>query len=149
MDLKFVFSIGENHYGLPVEVVDHTLPTVGTNSIPWMPSFHRGLFAYRGEIVPLLDIQPFLGVSEEGETEKGSVLIIKTNHGRFASQVRTPQFLSIPDAEWPLHESASLYPALDLRVELEGRSITLLNAERLHLQILQTLKDTFHHFHAA
>jgi chemotaxis signal transduction protein len=149
MDLKFVFSIGNGRYALPVEVVDHTLPDVVTSLVPWMPEFHLGLFPYRGEIVPLLDLRIFLNESIEAADDQGSVLVLNSEEGRYATRVKQPQFLSVPDVEWPLHPEASIFPALDQVVELDGQTFTMLNAERLRIQVQRTLKDVFADFSAA
>ncbi len=147
MDLKFLFQVGTEMYGIPVEVVEHTLPEVEAQPVPWMPGFHRGLFSYRGEIIPLVDIRPFLSSDPVERDLEGSILILNASSGRFATTVTAPRFLSVPDIEWPLHEQSSIHPALDQVVELEGSRFTMLNVDRLQIQLKRTLEEYFSPFH--
>jgi chemotaxis signal transduction protein len=150
VDLKFVFTIGRGLYALPVEAVDHTLAVVEAAPVPWMPAYHRGLFPYRGEILPLLDLRPFLNeYPAAGEEAEGSILVINAGQSRFAAAARSPQFISIPQVDWPLHPEASIFPALDSQMLVDGRSITLLNAERLQIEIQRALREHFRDLAAA
>jgi chemotaxis signal transduction protein len=139
----FIFRIGAGTWGFPTSVVQHTLPSVSTQLVPWMPAFHRGLFHVRGEILPLLDLRTFLNESASAPQTEPTVLMVNTGSFRFGTLVGTPRFISAPLDTLPLHPDASIYPALDAVGDADGQPYTLINPERLLIQITRQLHQNF------
>jgi chemotaxis-related protein WspB len=50
------FSVGPEDYAIESRQVIEVLPLVAARPIPRMPAFFRGVFTYRGQIVPLVDL---------------------------------------------------------------------------------------------
>jgi chemotaxis-related protein WspB len=50
------FTIGAEVYAVASRLVVEVLPLVPARPIPHMPPFVRGIFSYRGRIVPLVDL---------------------------------------------------------------------------------------------
>lgn len=139
----FIFGIGKGIYGFPASAIQQTLPSVQAQSIPWMPPFHHGLFHVRGEIIPLLDIRSFINEPDDEPQRETNVLVINTGSFRFGTLTGTPRFVPSPAEPWPLHPESSLWPALDSLGEHVGQSFTLINPERLMIQMTRLLKDQF------
>ncbi len=145
MDQSFIFRIAESTYGLPARAIQQTLVSVDVQPVPWMPAFHRGLFALRGEILPLLDLRRFIHEKDTAPEDGAVILIVDTGTFRFGTRTGTPRFLSSRPDDWTLHPMASLYPALDNHGTLEGDPdpITMINPERLAIQLIRALQTTF------
>lgn len=141
MESSFIFRLGASDYGLPASALMQTLEKVEAQLVAWMPSFHRGLFPLRGEILPLLDLRPFVNEDASQPEVGNTVLIVDTGNFRFGTLTGAPRYVSTPDEEYPLHPMISLYPALDGVGEVEGRSFTMISPERLEIQLVRAAKE--------
>lgn len=54
--LLIKFKIGDEYYALNTETVIEVIPLISLRRIPGTPSFFSGIFDYRGQIVPVIDI---------------------------------------------------------------------------------------------
>lgn len=55
--LVLLFNLGPDRYGIDVRQVVEIVPRLELRHIPNAPDFIAGLFRYRGEIVPVVDLQ--------------------------------------------------------------------------------------------
>jgi len=72
-----LFSIGEDTYAIPVELLLEIIIPQKIFSIPTTPSHVLGVINLRGNIVPIVDIRPALSLPQQSAL--GQVAIIK--HG--------------------------------------------------------------------
>ena len=54
--LLILFQIGAHHYGLNTDNIVEIIPAIPLRSLPGTPEYLAGIFDYRGEIVPVIDI---------------------------------------------------------------------------------------------
>jgi hypothetical protein len=143
MDASFIFQLGKSQFGFPAPAIQQTLVSVTAQPVPWMPSFHHGLFHLRGEILPLLDLRRFLNQDDRTPPDGNTVLIVNTGSFRFGTMTGAPRFVGAPEEPYPLHPEASLFPALDGAGEHEGKSFALISPERLQVQLVRAMQCEF------
>ena len=58
-----VFDVGDRRVGLPMAHVREIIEQSGVTPVPvpLSPDFVRGLFNLRGQVLPFLDLAPFVG----------------------------------------------------------------------------------------
>src|SRR3569623_2992226 len=59
--MLLLFSVGEDRIGLDVRHVIEVIPYVNLKRLPKTPAFVAGLFTYRNEAVPDIDVSKMLG----------------------------------------------------------------------------------------
>ncbi|MHB1404957.1 MAG: chemotaxis protein CheW [Desulfitobacteriaceae bacterium] len=60
-----IFALGQEEYGMPIEVVREITRLGDVRPIPQAPSFVRGLINLRGEAIPLIDLHIRFGIDKE------------------------------------------------------------------------------------
>lgn len=55
--LFLLFTLGEQRFALPARAVIEVLPRVPLKPIPQAPHWVGGVFAYRGQVVPVIDVR--------------------------------------------------------------------------------------------
>ncbi len=55
-ELHLLFSLGADRYALPASEVSEVLPLQRLKQLPEAPAWVAGLLAYRGEMIPVLDL---------------------------------------------------------------------------------------------
>lgn len=77
-----VFRLGSERYGITVDVVQNIRPLAALTRVPSVPDFYRGIVNLRGQIISVLDLRPFFGMSLE--TEATELIIVEANDLRIA-----------------------------------------------------------------
>ncbi len=72
-----LFSIGENTYAVPVELLTEIIISRKIFPVPTTPSHVLGVINLRGNIVPIVDIRPALSLPQQ--SVPGQIAIVK--HG--------------------------------------------------------------------
>jgi chemotaxis-related protein WspB len=54
--LLVLFSLGEQRYGLDAGVVELIVPALPTRAVPGTPPAVSGIFSFRGEVTPVIDL---------------------------------------------------------------------------------------------
>lgn len=54
--LALLFSIGPESYAIPARAVVEVVPRVQLRPVPRAPTWLAGVFAYRGEVIPVVDL---------------------------------------------------------------------------------------------
>jgi len=72
-----LFSIGEDTYAIPVELLTEIIISQKTFPVPTTPPHVLGVINLRGNIVPIVDIRPALSLPQQ--TVSGQIAIVK--HG--------------------------------------------------------------------
>ena len=74
--LYLLFSLGIERYALPACEVVAVLPRVPVKTLPGAPAWVAGVFAFRGELVPVLDLcQLSLGAPAVARTSTRTVVV--------------------------------------------------------------------------
>ena len=71
-----VFTLGAEHYALPIQVVNEIIRYAEPRSVASRTDWVRGVISLRGRIVPVYDIAARLGLSSE-LTEQAKIVIVE------------------------------------------------------------------------
>ena len=140
-----VFNVGDRRIGIPMtdvrEVIEPRL--IVPTPMPLMPAFVRGLFNHRGQIIPYLDLAPFLGAeaTPAGPANQRAVIVERGNF-RFATVGGEFETIAADPATFQAPADAALYPALDQEAKTRRGTFTVLHLDRLEACLAQTLKYT-------
>jgi chemotaxis-related protein WspB len=132
------FTVAGQTYAIESRRVIEVLPLVPARPIPHMPEFIRGIFTYRGRLVPLVDLAVRLAVGRIQERLSTRVIVVE-----YAAAAREPQHLGLvaenvisvcsaeeADASLPSLEFGDA-PFLGRILRIGGRTIQLLEVEKL------------------
>jgi chemotaxis-related protein WspB len=132
------FTVAGQTYAIESRRVIEVLPLVPARPIPHMPEFIRGIFTYRGRLVPLVDLAVRLAVGRLQERLSTRVIVVE-----YTAPAREPQQLGLvaenvisvcsaeeADASLPSLEFGDA-PFLGRILRIGGRTIQLLEVEKL------------------
>lgn len=141
MNSYCVFNIGEQRVGINMrhvrEIIDQdVIECVG---VPLAPAFMRGLFNLRGQVLPWLNLAPFVGARDSSTRAGDRAVIVERGEFRFAT---VGQRIETVDADEESLQPVldSLHPALDGEVTAEAGSFQLIHLDRLEACLTQSLK---------
>jgi chemotaxis-related protein WspB len=132
------FTVAQQTYAIESRRVIEVLPLVPARLIPHAPEYVRGIFTYRGRLVPLVDLALRLAVGRIQERLSTRVIVVE-----YAAPAREPQQLGLvaenvisvcsaeeADASLPSLEFHDA-PFLGRILRIGGRTIQLLEVEKL------------------
>ena len=132
------FTVAGQTYAIESRRVIEVLPLVPARPIPHMPDFIRGIFTYRGRLVPLVDLALLLAVGRLQERLSTRVIVVE-----YAAPGREPQQLGLvaenvisvcsaeeAEASLPSLEFGDA-PFLGRILRIGGTTIQLLEVEKL------------------
>ncbi len=132
------FTVAGQTYAIESRRVIEVLPLVPARPIPHMPEFIRGIFTYRGRLVPLVDLAVRLAVGRIQERLSTRVIVVE-----YSAAAREPQQLGLvaenvisvcsaeeADASLPCLEFGDA-PFLGRILRIGGLTIQLLEVEKL------------------
>lgn len=139
------FTVAGAAYFLPSRTVIEVLPLVPARPLPLMPSFLRGIFTYRGRLVPLVDLgRRFAAVdAAEKRPDRLSTRVIVVEFVLAEEEASHPVRLgliaenvvsirSAEDADIATEEMAlSHAPFLGRVLRLGGQTVQMIAVERL------------------
>ena len=70
------FSLGDGHYGIPIEHVSEILKMESITEVPKAPKYIEGVINLRGNVVPIIDLRKRFGMPEIEYTKKNKIIII-------------------------------------------------------------------------
>ena len=70
------FAIGGHPYAIPSRRIVEVLPLVAARPLPHGPDFLRGLFPYRGRLLPLVDLGVLLGAGTAPKLLSTRVIVV-------------------------------------------------------------------------
>ncbi len=73
------FTVAGERYGLELALVREVGPLRDLTPVPGAPSHFAGVTAFRGIVLPVLDLRRYLGLSSPGITQLDRLLIISSN----------------------------------------------------------------------
>lgn len=130
-----VFQLGQSSYALPIaNMLVIEFPLV-TTPLPFVPVWHSGITDLRGDIISVIDLRLFLGLTPATQTRAARVIVARSLQdeivvGLTVDAVQGIHRLDIariapPDAaEQPLASMRGMY-------DLNGLSLAVLNIEEL------------------
>ncbi len=130
------FQLGEELYGVELKYLTETRQSVPLRHIPCAPSHLVGIINLRGELLPVVDLHPILGLPQQQLRKVVPallILLLKGNKLAFAVS-RAKDILTFPTKEInPPPISLDPEHALFVRGELivNNRPLSLLDVERL------------------
>lgn len=137
-----IFALGQEEYGMPIEVVREITRLQEVRPIPQAPAYVRGLINLRGQAIPLIDLHVRFGIGsvpsglagsgkEEGKQEENSFALITEVQGSLVGfavdQVREVRVLDNVVPPPPLVTA----PFIGGIVNLPDRIIMQLHPERI------------------
>lgn len=75
------FMLSDEEFGIDIENIREVIPFIKYTRVNDTPSYIAGVFNLRGEVIALLDIKHFFGISEGAfvTTRKTKIVIVKDN----------------------------------------------------------------------
>jgi chemotaxis signal transduction protein len=73
------FALGEERFLAPLHSVREVAPLDSITEIPGLPFCFAGLTTFRGDIVPVVDVRAFLGLTELRPEQADSILIVESD----------------------------------------------------------------------
>lgn len=71
------FHLRDQVFGVPIESVRETLRPKPMTRVFLTPSWLVGIFSLRGEIVPAIDLGPWLGIGRTGEGDASRLVVLR------------------------------------------------------------------------
>jgi len=98
--LALTFQIGEEKLALDIRRVREVVPRVRLRRVSGAPDWHAGVFVYRGEVVPVVDLHRLAGAEPCPEHLSSRIILITPNQsqrlvGLLASQVADTRELAL------------------------------------------------------
>src|SRR5262245_14568405 len=81
-----VFNVGERRVGVPMAHVREIIEQAAVSPVPvpLVPDFVRGLFNLRGQVLPFLDLAPFVGALDSSSRASDRAMVVERGDFRFA-----------------------------------------------------------------
>lgn len=129
------FSVGGQAYAIASRKVIEVLPLVAARSIPHTPDYVTGVFTYRGQLVPLVDLGRRLGSGPLAERLSTRVIVVEVGAAARRVGLTAENVISICSSE----DAEASLPPLDLRdapflgqiLRIGGRTIQVLDVENV------------------
>jgi purine-binding chemotaxis protein CheW len=134
-----VFRLGGNSYGLHMKLVREVDKAGKVTAVPSAPAILRGLINLRGEILPLIDPRPLLGLEPAGWSGGGYLVVVQARGDEMPVALLVDELGGVapvdPASVAPIYRSDDLKAGLAGHVlgqaEHRGRSVLLLDHRRL------------------
>jgi hypothetical protein len=136
-----VFDVNNRRVGLPMsqvrEIIDQSV--VDPVPVPLTPDVVRGLFNLRGQVLPFLDLAPFVGaIRSTGTTERA--VVVERGDFRFATNGGRIDTVEVDPAGFQPLTDAALFPALEAEALTERGSFQVIHLDRLEACLGQAMK---------
>src|SRR3954469_6682553 len=77
-----VFACGESLYAVPADRAQEVVSLPVLTRVPGAPSHLLGVFAHRGEVIPVIDLGALTGVAHEGKLRRA--VLVRVSRGGLA-----------------------------------------------------------------
>jgi len=141
-----VFNVGERRVGIALdhvrEIIEHHL--VVPTPIPLTPPFVHGLFNLRGQVLPYIDLAPFVGAQEKAgaPSREDRAVVVERGNLRFATTGQRIDTVEADPSTFTPLPSAALHPALDAEATTDHGNFQVIHLDRLEACLSQNLKLT-------
>ncbi|RMG20642.1 MAG: purine-binding chemotaxis protein CheW [Deltaproteobacteria bacterium] len=75
------FWLAGERYALPIDALREIVRLPAVTEVPRTPPHVLGVATLRGEVLPILDLRPRLGLAEAEPTSKARVLVVRSEEG--------------------------------------------------------------------
>jgi purine-binding chemotaxis protein CheW len=137
-----VFDVGNRRVGLPMahvrEIIEHGM--VAPVPVPLAPEFVRGLFNLRGQVLPCVDLGPFVGAVRADQRTSERAVVVERDDFRFATSGDRIDTVEVDPATLQPPADAALFPALDAEAQTERGSFHVIHLDRLEACLGQAMK---------
>jgi purine-binding chemotaxis protein CheW len=108
-----VFEMGEQQFGLPIDVVAEIIPLIAVSRVPDMPSDWLGVANVRGQVTPVVDYRVRVGRAKDLPPLSSPLIVIRQGRQQTALLVeRIKQIVTLSieqlDATGMIHEGRLL-----------------------------------------
>ncbi len=136
-----IFRRAGEHFGFPVLHVQEVLAVRDVTVVPRMPSYLVGLTNLRGEALPIVLLDRFIGL-EERQTETNDVIVLNVDHALLGVPVDgVVAVAGMPEEGLTLPEDAEDKACTGL-FRFEGQLVAVLDTPALLRTILEDLAKT-------
>jgi purine-binding chemotaxis protein CheW len=140
-----VFQLGEEFFGVELNQLLETRQPTPLRRIPCAPSYLAGLVNLRGEILPVIDLRPHLGLPAGESGDASSLLVLLHKDKKLALAVdRVKEILNIAPLDLktpPLSLDASQAIFTRGEVVAENHIVTVLDIERILSGVITSEKE--------
>ncbi|AEG59099.1 chemotaxis protein CheW [Desulforamulus ruminis] len=101
-----VFTMGKQHYAIPMEEVLEIIRLVKITPIPKASRWIKGVISLRSAIIPVLDLAPVLGRATENVNAKQRIMVVKAGDhtaGIIVDAVEEVTFYDPEQLEFPAY----------------------------------------------
>ena len=137
-----VFDVGDRRVGLPMahvcEIIERQVVT--PVPVPLAPPFVRGLFNLRGQVLPFLDLAPFVGALLQGGEAGDRAVVVERSSFRFATSGARIDTVEVDPATFQPLADAALFPALAAEASGPRGNFLVIHLDRLEACLGQALK---------
>ena len=75
--LLLLFEVGSNRFGIDASEIIEVIPLVSLKKVPHAPECVSGIFNYRGQIVPVIDVSALLGERPARSLLSTRIILVK------------------------------------------------------------------------
>lgn len=75
-----MFSLGEEHYGIPILKVNEIIGMMAVTHVPQTPKAIKGIINLRGKIIPIMDLRLKFSMDERAYDEQTCIVIVETTN---------------------------------------------------------------------
>ena len=134
-----LFSIGEDAYAIPVEVLTEIIIPQKLFPVPTTPGHVLGVINLRGNIIPIVDIRPILSLSQKNNVA-GQIAILKHHQVPLGivvdvvvevASIPKSRFLELPAELAAQQPGKSRNRFLQSIIQREGGAAALLDIEKV------------------
>ncbi len=79
-----VFACGESLYAVPAECAVEVVTVPALTQVPGAPSYLQGVFAHRGEVIAVVDVQGLLGRPAAQNAKYSRAVLVRVAKGSVA-----------------------------------------------------------------
>lgn len=133
------FTVGGEAYAIESRRVVEVLPLVPARPIPRTPDFVRGVFTYRGRLVPLIDLARRLAGGGPEERLSTRVIVVEYRPPAATAPARLGLVAENVISIVPAERAETSLPALELGaapflgriLRIDGRTLQVVEVDRL------------------
>lgn len=114
------FTLSDQAFAIPTAFVCEIVASIRISPLPGTPSYLRGVYDLRGQLLPVFDIRSVLKLPEKEGAEAGWALVVGDAQPEFLVLCDTiPGVLRLPPEEF--HGDMSKYPAAEDDLGMKSR----------------------------
>lgn len=131
MEQVLVFALGSTPYGLDIAQVQEIVESPPLYFIPRAPAHFLGAINFHGQVLPVLDVPRFLGLTTAKRDRRIVVLASELGAAALAVSAVGRILPADPDCLQPPSEEGVNHPFVRAELHQEDQRIILLDAARL------------------